>query len=239
MDGDSGNGLNLGPDGAANSELAVARSSGTAALSQQTANQFMERPYQPPSIAFLNVGQRFCGSQTVNVSSRRPSDEWRVNCCIQGVDFERGTVCGSMEALDVPKAASPVLTFWEGEIVDNRNNFFLTRRWGASAMTDLSHWKKFAPFANLRERVERDGGDDIDLCSSRYTFMRWKEQFFVNCDANDCGLTIQGFYYLCLDKHTGCLLAYYYDPRSEPFQRLQLTAMSEQDGYSFGSVAMA
>lgn len=163
-----------------------------------------------------------------------------VNCSIQGLDLKRGTVCGSMEALDVPKAASPVVTFWEGEIVDNVNFRFLTRRWGAHVATDLDHWRKFRPFAALSDRVEQDGGDDIDMSNQRYVFMRWKEQFFVNCDAEDCGLTIQGFYYLCLDTHTGDCLAYYYDPRSEPFQRLQLMAQFQPGGgYSHSSYGFA
>ena len=44
----------------------------------------------------------------------------------------------------------------------------------------------------------------IDMSSSRYIFMRWKEQFFVNVSA-DCGLTIAGFYYVCFDRELGTI----------------------------------
>lgn len=35
---------------------------------------------------------------------------------ISEVDHQSGTVCGLMEALDVPMSASKVVTFWEGEV---------------------------------------------------------------------------------------------------------------------------
>ena len=35
---------------------------------------------------------------------------------VSEVDRESGTVCGLMEALDVPMSASKVVTFWEGEV---------------------------------------------------------------------------------------------------------------------------
>lgn len=38
-----------------------------------------------------------------------------------------------MEATNIPQAAAaPVVTFWEGEIVDNLNHTFLTQKWGAT-----------------------------------------------------------------------------------------------------------
>lgn len=86
---------------------------------------------------------------------------------LQGCDIQRGYLCGSMEALNVPSAEIPVrmrflflsmkycivgalinrtnplqylknvfvlqvVTFWEGEIVDNRNYTFYTGQWDAS-----------------------------------------------------------------------------------------------------------
>jgi hypothetical protein len=32
--------------------------------------------------------------------------------------------------------------------------------------------------------------------------MRWKEQCFLDA-GEDCGLTIAGFYYVCMDRRTG------------------------------------
>lgn len=183
--------------------------------------------------SFLRVGQTFSGSQTVNGQTIKDRDEWRVNVAIQGLDLERGTVSGSMEALDVPKADSPVVTFWRGEIIDNRNYFFWTGRWDAKVKTDVEHWEKFIAFSPLKMRVQRDRGDDINLADSRYIFMRWKEIFFVS-PGEDCGLTIAGFYYVCMCRLTGAILGFYYDPHSQPFQRLQLNATSNPNGYAFG-----
>jgi hypothetical protein len=37
-----------------------------------------------------------------------------------------------MEAMNIPQATSPVITFWEGEVVDNLNHTFITQKWGAT-----------------------------------------------------------------------------------------------------------
>lgn len=63
--------------------------------------------------------------------------------------------------------------------------------------------------------------------------MRWKEQFFVNV-GQDCGLTIAGFYYVCMCRQTGAVRGYYYDPSSSPFQELDLTVEQQPaGGYAF------
>ena len=50
---------------------------------------------------------------------------------VQGVDMARGYACGVMEAMNVPQANEPIITFWEGEIIDNTNHSFFTQGWGA------------------------------------------------------------------------------------------------------------
>jgi hypothetical protein len=133
----------------------------------------------------------------------------------------QGTVCGSMEAVDVPSAHARVETFWEGHLVDGRAHTFLTAAWGADAATDLRHWSQFPAFAPLRGRVARGGGGDIDCGALSHVFMRWKEVCFVNVGP-DCGLTIAGFYYICLSRYDGVIQGFYFDPASQPFQQLQL-----------------
>ena len=50
---------------------------------------------------------------------------------INGVDLAQGTVCGTMETFNAPNAPlCPVITAWEGEIVDNRNYTFFTQKVG-------------------------------------------------------------------------------------------------------------
>lgn len=40
-------------------------------------------------------------------------------------------MAGSMWAENVPHAKSPVVTYWEGEVVDDANHSFYTAKWGA------------------------------------------------------------------------------------------------------------
>lgn len=54
--------------------------------------------------------------------------------------------------------------------------------------------------------------------------MRWKEKKFVNV-GDDCGLTIAGFYYICLSRQDGSIEGFYHDPHSSPYQRLELRTL--------------
>ncbi|KAJ7535772.1 hypothetical protein O6H91_12G045300 [Diphasiastrum complanatum] len=188
----------------------------------------------PPPCTFLNVGQAYTGTQ--NVSSSQKDEAWKVNVRLQGCDIQHGYLCGSMEALNVPSAETPVVTFWEGEIVDNKNYTFFTGQWDATTETDVKHWSKFPSFLPLKEEVQKDGGRSLDLANYPYIFMqRWKEKFFVNV-GTDCGLTIAGFYYVCFTRSNGIVNGYYYDPNSSPFQKLELKATNEgRSGHSFAT----
>ncbi|XP_021825487.1 glucose-induced degradation protein 4 homolog isoform X2 [Prunus avium] len=166
----------------------------------------------PSACSLLSVGQAFSGTQ--NVSSMQKDEAWRVNVRIQGCDLEHGYLCGTMEALNVPMADTPVVTFWEGEIVDTKNYTFFTGKWEATPEDDIRHWTKFPSFSALQ---------------------RWKEQYFVNV-GTDCGLTIAGFYYVCFSCSDGSINGFYYDPNSSPFQKLELKSTNEgRQGFSFSS----
>ncbi|CAN1142623.1 Glucose-induced degradation protein 4 homolog [Linum perenne] len=191
------------------------------------------RHTSPPASTLLSVGQAFCGTQ--NVSSLQKDEAWRVNVRIQGCDLEKGYLCGTMEALNVPMADTPVVTFWEGEIVDIRNYTFFTGKWEALPEDDLRHWTKFPSFSPFLEQVKADGGKSLDLSNYACIFMRWKEQYFVNV-GTDCGLTIAGFYYVCFSCTDGSINGFYYDPNSSPFQKLELKpAIEGRSGFSFPS----
>ncbi|KAK3282600.1 hypothetical protein CYMTET_9671 [Cymbomonas tetramitiformis] len=188
--------------------------------------------------SFLSVGQAFEGTQNVPQHSNTGCKEeaWKVHVRIQGCDLDQGYICGSMEALNVPSAKSSVVTFWEGEIVDNKNyNFFTSQHWGADRSTDLKHWSKFACFAPMKDAVTKDDMQNVDLVNCPYIFMRWKEKCFVNVGP-DCGLTIAGFYYICFSRNDGSVDGFYYDPNSSPFQKLELRASCEgRFGHGFPS----
>ncbi|KAG5550274.1 hypothetical protein RHGRI_015286 [Rhododendron griersonianum] len=205
----------------------------------------------PPACTLLSVGQAFSGTQ--NVSSLQKDEAWRVNVRIQGCDLDHGYLCGTMEALNVPMADTPVapiyscylvfildawawvVTFWEGEIVDAKNHTFFTGKWEATSEVDIRHWTKFPSFSPLLSQVEVDGGRSLDLSSYPHIFMRWKEQYFVNV-GTDCGLTIAGFYYVCFSCSDGSINGFYYDPNSSPFQKLELKSNHEgRSGFSFSS----
>ncbi|CAI0471865.1 unnamed protein product [Linum tenue] len=189
--------------------------------------------HSPQISSLLSVGQAFSGSQ--NVSSLQKQEAWKVNVRIQGCDLDRGYLCGTMEALNVPMADTPVVTFWEGEIVDIKNYTFFTGKWEAMPDDDIKHWTKFPSFAPFQSQVQADGGKSLDLSNYPFIFMRWKEQYFVNV-GTDCGLTIAGFYYVCFSCADVTINGFYYDPNSSPFQKLELKSANEgKTGFSFSS----
>lgn len=174
--------------------------------------------------SFLRPGQVQQGRQKVNRPLRLPSnpeEQWRVEVHFQEVDLQRGYLSGCMRAENVPNAQGPVTTFWEGEIVDNKNFSFVTSRWDAVPASDFKHWAKFPAFEAIQSEVKVRRGRCSRLSNFRYIFMRWKEHFFVDA-TEDCGLTIQGFYYICMSRETGAVTGYYFDPTCAPSQKLEL-----------------
>ncbi|KAK4745963.1 hypothetical protein SAY87_012275 [Trapa incisa] len=184
----------------------------------------------PQPCTLLSVGQAFSGTQ--NVSNKHIDEAWRVNVRIQGCDLDHGYLCGTMEALNVPMADTPVpqanvlkvITFWEGEIVDTKNYTFFTGKWEATPEDDIKQWSKFPSFSPLQSQVEADdGGKSLNLSNYPYIFMRWKELYFVNV-GTDCGLTIAGFYYVCFSCSDGSINGFYYDPNSRATEFTMTTA---------------
>ncbi|KAJ2906452.1 hypothetical protein GGI21_004032 [Coemansia aciculifera] len=55
-----------------------------------------------------------------------------------------------------------------------------------------------------------------------YIFMRWKEKSFVNLNPHEVELTIEGFYYICMNRRTGIIEGVYFDLTSQPYQLLTL-----------------
>ena len=83
---------------------------------------------------------------------------------MQEVNLETGYVCGSMRADNVPQAKTPVVTFWEGDIIDNVNHSFITSKWGADKKIDVCHWPRFDGFLPLRQKVHKTGGRYDNIC---------------------------------------------------------------------------
>lgn len=65
--------------------------------------------------------QAFSGTQ--NVSNLQKEEAWRVNVRIQGCDLEHGYLCGTMEALNVPMADTPVSVILRYRALILTNNY--------------------------------------------------------------------------------------------------------------------
>eukprot|EP00210_Caulerpa_lentillifera_P003622 g3457.t1 len=192
--------------------------------------------------AFLDPGRSFIGFQRCSSSSKTEwnefttmntttttaaaaaapvssAEEWSAQVQIKEYRPDEGYLCGTMKAYVKPE--SPVITFWEGEIIDNKNYTFKTQKWTASFNKDMDHWRRFQAFRNLNCPLLSDCSKVPGLKEYPYIFMRWKEMFFVTKPEENT-LTIQGFYYICLSRETGVIDGYYYDPQGNPYQELQM-----------------
>ncbi|KAK2077106.1 hypothetical protein QBZ16_004740 [Prototheca wickerhamii] len=180
--------------------------------------------------AYLKAGRRFKGWQQVRHGPK--GEHWIVEVEITDYEPASGRLSGLLEAYSVPESDKPVTTFFEGEVVDNRNHSFLTSDWGAGAETDIRHWSRFKAFQPLRREVMACGGRHGGLARHRHLYMRWKELFFIEgCESR---LTIAGFYYLCLDRVSGAIEGLYYDPSCAPDQHLMLQPTEKPAGFGFG-----
>lgn len=100
------------------------------------------------------------------------------------------------------KNHAPVQTYWKGEIIDNKNHTFVTDKWSADTQTDLSYWNKFSAFRDLKCGSLSKMDSVPMLRDYPYIFMRWKETYFIQ-KTDQTSLTIQGFYYICMNRRTG------------------------------------
>ncbi|KAJ1665409.1 hypothetical protein EV178_003196 [Coemansia sp. RSA 1646] len=194
------------------------------------------------SCALLRPGMRFRGVQKITPARRGGGagggrramlvadiEQWEVDVVVQTVDMQRGLVAGLMRAIDVPWMPKAVTTSWEGEVVDFVNHSPVTGKWRASAADDQQHWSLFAsvrdhPETFLQRWPARLWGRRMPRVLEEYVFMRWKETAFVNVQQNETGLSIEGFYYICMQRSTGRIEGVYFDPSTQPHQRLSLQA---------------
>ncbi|PIA15802.1 hypothetical protein COEREDRAFT_81738 [Coemansia reversa NRRL 1564] len=173
--------------------------------------------------ALLRPGIRFAGVQKITPLTREhmgtdaflrmssPSlEQWDVEVEIQAVDMARGRVSGIMRAINVPRLPKTVVTCWEGEVVDFVNHSPITGKWRASCSEDARHWSLFSavrahPETFLHKWPESMRGKRMPQALEDYIFMRWKEISFVNVQPSETGLTIEGFYYICMSRKTGAI----------------------------------
>ncbi|CAK0781167.1 hypothetical protein CVIRNUC_005302 [Coccomyxa viridis] len=183
------------------------------------------RDFSPPEpCSYLRPGQVFCGNQRVNRIESSTTEDWPVEIRVQDVDLRQGMAWGT-SSWQLPNGKAPVETTWQGEIVDNCNHTFDTQKWGASHLSDTKNWNKFPAFSQLYMAGSILGARCSGLKHCSHIFMRWKEQAFAK-SGDDCGLTIAGFYYICLCRQTGDVEGFYVDPLSLPNHKLSLKAVT-------------
>ncbi|EON63427.1 hypothetical protein W97_02654 [Coniosporium apollinis CBS 100218] len=149
-----------------------------------------------------------------------------------------------------PTRSSSITTYLEGELLDFNTHTFQTESFASSPATDATYWRKLPPFAKISDDdlVHRLVSRTFLAELQRdWILMRWKERCFVRKAAGQqqrsdrhlgwggagdqealsedgCGLTISGFYYVCLRRADGEVEGLYYDPQSSPYQHLQLSS---------------
>ena len=185
-----------------------------------------------------------------SVSSSNAPETWPVKVTIHSVCFDSMTLTGTMEAFNVPdksssyapttptkKISTSITTFLTGEILDFNVHTLLTTSWNAKVSIDSTYWRKLGPFKNLSEKeivaglVSRKWMQENVY--EKWVLMRWKEKCFVTPSDAQSGLTISGFYYVCLRRSDGFLEGLYYDPLSSPYQHLELRAVGRGGGSSY------
>ncbi|KAJ1952493.1 hypothetical protein GGI12_006229, partial [Dipsacomyces acuminosporus] len=134
-----------------------------------------------------------------------------------------------MTATNVPRTLTPITTSWEGEIIDFANYTPRTNKWNAQCTDDNRHWLLFPALrgqseAFLQKWPEPLYGKRMPKVLEDHLFMRWKETEFVNLRASETRLTIDGFYYICMNRRTGSIEGVYFDPSTHPYQHLSLEA---------------
>ena len=186
-----------------------------------------------------------------SIPSSGAPETWPVKVTIHSVCYESMTLTGTMEAFDVPdksssyalsspskKVSTSITTFLTGEILDFNTHTLLTTSWNAKVAIDSTYWRKLGPFKNLSEKEIVAGLVSRkwmrENVYEKWVLMRWKEKCFVTPSDAQSGLTISGFYYVCLRRSDGFLEGLYYDPLSSPYQHLELRAVGRGGGYSYG-----
>ncbi|KAI5793385.1 vacuolar import and degradation protein-domain-containing protein [Pyronema domesticum] len=169
-----------------------------------------------------------------------PKQCWEVKVKIFDIDWESLRISiftsptqnytGSMTAFTgeekSPLGAHSVETYLEGELLDFNTHSFETWNYKSNLDDDADNWRNLEPFKNMYdEELARNllSKKFLKNLTENWVFMRWKEKCFISPQPDgNSGLTIGGFYYLCLARQSGEIKGFYYDPQSQPYQELIL-----------------
>ncbi|KAI5286043.1 hypothetical protein KEM54_000104 [Ascosphaera aggregata] len=166
-----------------------------------------------------------------NTTSDR-SEHWPVKVTIHDVNYTNMTLCGTMEAYNIPEKpitnqeGAHIVTFLEGEIIDFNKHSLRTKSFNANLEIDANYWHSLEPFKDMSddEMMESILSEEYmkEKLGHNNLLMRWKERCFISPSHERQGLTISGFYYICLRRSDGHIQGMYYDDGSAPYQLLNL-----------------
>ena len=110
-------------------------------------------------------------------------DHWPVKVSIHDIDYSTMTLCGTMEAHNIPDKSSPtqdtsIITYLEGEIIDFNVHTLETKNFHSDAETDSMYWRALQPFQDLTdEEMVRNIVSRrwlTEELSQHWILMRWK-----------------------------------------------------------------
>ncbi|EGG11102.1 uncharacterized protein MELLADRAFT_33440, partial [Melampsora larici-populina 98AG31] len=132
---------------------------------------------------------------------------WEVKVIITEIDVDQMKLNGIMKARSEIKNQELITTSWKGEIIDFDHHFLYTHGKWANDRIEKEFWSKTKAFDGYKDQL--DSVEDYQAFQDRihqdFVLMRWKETHFVNCEADQSGLSIQGFYFVCQSKSNGSI----------------------------------
>lgn len=115
---------------------------------------------------------------------RNNDENWPVKVTLQSVDYTAMSLCGTMEAFNVPDKSSPtressISTYLEGEIIDFNRHTLETKSFKADPRIDATYWFRLPPFRDMKDEEEmiRCLTNECWLAEElmgKWILMRWK-----------------------------------------------------------------
>lgn len=183
------------------------------------------------AISYQDDPHRESGSASSCYNNSGPP-RWTVKVIISSIDYSQLRLTGTMEAFTdfqtiAASTKTSITTYLEGEIIDFKTHSLQTFNFPSSIKDDANNWRKLEPFCQMsnedlvKSLVSKQSMKDL---TDNWVFMRWKEKCFISPQTSpDVGvLTIGGFYFLSLRRSNGQIQGFYYDPKSQPYQELNL-----------------
>ncbi|GAA5949648.1 hypothetical protein JCM3765_002740 [Sporobolomyces pararoseus] len=202
-----------------------------------------------------STGERLTGT--------REEERWEVQVNIHTYDPNSAHLTGLMSAYgikssqrDLSTHPTRVTTFFTASIIQPlESGLFVspsptgsgglpsTDGIKVSQSTEAESWIQVGPFKGMKRSellVRAKDWNWVEEKCRGWVLMRWKEKDFVNVKATESSLSINGFYFVALNRSTGTIEGLYSDPASSPYQRLNLSPCDprSEGTFSLGTYSM-